>query len=59
MPMKCIDQMPVPMEMAPVTSHAHDFILLDPLALTRPAKSSAVYEAIMATTTESATKRRS
>ena len=37
----------------------HDFILLDPLALTRAAKSSAVYEAIVATTTESATKRRS
>ena len=58
-PMKCIDQMPVPKEMAPATSHAHDFILLEPIALTRPAKSSAVYDAIMATATESATKRRS
>ncbi len=55
MPMKCIDQMPVPIDTAPATSQIHDFLGVESLALTRPAMSSAVYEAMMATATESAT----
>jgi hypothetical protein len=54
--MKCIDQMPVPMETAPAMSQVQDFRGLDVLALTQPARSSAVYEAMMATRMESATK---
>jgi hypothetical protein len=59
MPMKCIDQMPVPIDIAPATSQITDFLALESLALIRPAMSSAVYEAMMATATERATIFRS
>jgi hypothetical protein len=57
--MKCIDQMPVPIDIAPATSQIAYFLGLESPALTRPAMSSAVYEAMMATATESATILRS
>jgi hypothetical protein len=59
MPMKCIDQMPVPKETAPVASQVQDFLRLDVVELTQPARSSAVYEAMMATAIESATSLKS
>jgi len=55
-PMKCIDQMPLPMDTAPAISQVLDFLGLDVLALTQPARSSAVYEAMVAIRMESATK---
>jgi hypothetical protein len=55
MPMKCIDQMPMPMDSAPALSHAQDLRGLAVVELTQPARSKAVYEAMIATSTESVT----
>src|SRR5688572_16203924 len=53
MPMKCMDQMPAPMAKAPQTSQYQErFSLAD---ATRPARSSAVYDAMIATTMERVT----
>ena len=54
MPMKCIDQMPSPMAAAPPASHQR---ATRPSAVARrPAMSSAVYEARMATSREMVTR---
>src|SRR5215213_628444 len=56
-PVKCIDQIPMPMANAPLVSQTtRDRPCA---AVTRPATSSAVYEAITATRYESATSRKS
>ncbi len=56
MPMKCMDQMPVPMESAPAVSQYA--LVRRPLdALTRAARSSATNEAAIDTTTESRTSQ--
>ena len=54
--MKCIDQMPMPIATAPAMSQLQDLRELEVLALTQPERSSAVYEAMIATRIESATK---
>src|ERR1700761_6850019 len=55
MPMKCIDQMPMPIATDPPTSHHLDAF---PWAsVTRPAISSAVYEASIAISTEAITSQ--
>jgi hypothetical protein len=54
MPMKCIDQMPSPIAAAPPASHQR---ATRPWVLaSRPAMSSAVYEARMATSSENTTR---
>ena len=53
MPMKCMDQMPAPIENAPPTSHSA--AVRPEVFVTLPARSSAVYEAIMATRMDRAT----
>src|SRR5262245_4432077 len=52
-PMKCMDQMPVPMETAPPASHARAAAPLEAVIL--EARSSAVYDANDATQTETRT----
>ena len=53
-PRKCIDQMPTPIEKAPPTSHARALFPLD--AVMRVVRSSAVYDASMATSIDTATR---
>jgi hypothetical protein len=55
MPMKCIDQMPVPMAIPPPTNQAVAATPLD--AVIRDARLSAVYEASDATKTETRTSQ--
>jgi hypothetical protein len=53
MPMKCIDQMPRPMANAPPSSH--EAAAAPAEAVMRDARSSAVYDARIATNNDSAT----
>ena len=55
MPMKCIDQMPVPMENAPPSSQS--FAARPFEAVMRLVRSRAVYEASVATSTERTTSQ--
>ncbi len=55
MPMKCIDQIPVPIEKAPPHSHQRAATPLDEVI--RLAKSSAVYDANIATSSERRTSQ--
>ncbi len=55
MPMKCIDQMPMPMATAPPSSHRRP--PPRPASATRAASLSAVYETTIATRMESATSQ--
>ncbi len=50
MPTKCMDQIPMPMAMEPPNSHQRAAFRV--VVLIRPAISSAVYEARMATSNE-------